>query len=86
MAVPGQLCEVRARSGSTTLTPGTAPALLTTTPYSTVDRIDTAGHIAVTELFDRPSNPDCCPSGRAVTIWKWTGRTFIPGHTKLTIR
>ena len=35
--------------------------------------------IAVTELFYRPSNPDCCPSGRAVTIWKWTGRTFIPG-------
>ena len=46
----------------------------------------TAGHVAVTELFYRPSNPDCCPSGRAVTIWKWTGRTFIPGRTKIAIR
>ena len=69
-----------------TLTPQYRPSTAAHTPYITVDRIDTAGHIAVTELFYRPSNADCCPSGRAVTIWKWTGRKFIPGRTKITIR
>jgi len=69
-----------------TLTPQYRPSPAAHTPYITVDRIDTAGHIAVTELFYRPSNPDYCPSGRAVTIWKWTGRKFVPGRTKITIR
>jgi hypothetical protein len=53
-------------------------------PYITVDRINTAGHVTVTEFFYRPSNPDCCPTGQAVTVWQWTGRKFIPGRTKIT--
>jgi hypothetical protein len=53
-------------------------------PTMSVAHIDTQGHIATTEYFYTPANPDCCPSGRASTIWKWTGRTFIPGRTKIT--
>jgi hypothetical protein len=53
-------------------------------PSVSVAHIDTQGHIATTEYFYTPANPDCCPSGRASTIWKWTGRTFIPGRTKIT--
>jgi hypothetical protein len=53
-------------------------------PFITVNRIESTGHVAVTEFFYNPSNATCCPSGRAITLWKWTGRTFIPGHTKIT--
>jgi hypothetical protein len=67
-----------------TLTPQYNPTSAAHIPYIAVSRIDTSGHIAVTEYFYSPANPDCCPSGRAVTIWKWTGRTFIPGRTKIT--
>jgi hypothetical protein len=55
-------------------------------PYITVNHIDTAGHISVTEYFYTPSNPDCCPGGQALTVWKWTGHRFIPGRTKITAR
>jgi hypothetical protein len=53
-------------------------------PFIAVEHIDTQGHIATAEYFYTPSNADCCPTGRAVTIWKWTGRTFSPGLTKVT--
>lgn len=69
-----------------TLTPQYNPSSASHVPYIAVARIDTTGHITVTEFFYGPSNPDCCPSGRATTIWKWTGRTFIPGRTKITSR
>ena len=55
-------------------------------PYITVNRIDTAGHITVTEYFYTPVQRGLLSPGRAITIWKWTGRTFIPGRTKITIR
>jgi hypothetical protein len=55
-------------------------------PYIIVNHIESTGHIAVTEYFYNPANATCCPFGRAVTIWKWTGRTFIPGRTKITER
>ena len=69
-----------------TLTPQYNPKSAAHIPYISVDRIDTAGHVTVTELFYRPSNPDCCPSGQAVTVWKWTGHKFIPGRTKITAK
>jgi hypothetical protein len=53
-------------------------------PLIAVTHIDAQGHIATAEYFYTPSNADCCPTGRAITIWKWTGRTFIPGRTKIT--
>ena len=53
-------------------------------PFIAVEHIDTQGHIATAEYFYTPSNADCCPTGRAITIWKWTGRTFIPGRTTIT--
>jgi hypothetical protein len=53
-------------------------------PYIVVNRIETTGHIAVTEYFYNSADATCCPSGRATTLWKWTGRTFIPGRTKIT--
>jgi len=53
-------------------------------PYIVVNRIETTGHVAVTEYFYNPANATCCPSGRATTLWKWTGHTFIPGRTKIT--
>jgi hypothetical protein len=52
--------------------------------YVAVNRIETTGHVAVTEYFYNPANATCCPTGRATTLWKWTGRTFIPGRTKIT--
>jgi hypothetical protein len=55
-------------------------------PFIVVNHIETTGHIAVTEFFYTPANATCCPSGRATTVWKWTGRTFIPGRTKITSR
>ena len=55
-------------------------------PFIVVNRIETSGHIAVTELFYDSANATCCPSGRATTLWKWTGRTFVPGHTTITAR
>jgi hypothetical protein len=55
-------------------------------PTMSVAHIDTQGHIATTEYFYTPADADCCPSGRASTIWQWTGRTFIPGRTTITSR
>jgi hypothetical protein len=55
-------------------------------PFIVVNRIEATGHVAVTELFYNPANATCCPSGRATTLWKWTGRTFIPGRTKIISR
>ncbi len=67
-----------------TLTPQHKTSAMVHIPYIVVNRINTTGHVAVTELFYNPSNATCCPTGRAVTIWKWTGRKFIPGRTKIT--
>jgi hypothetical protein len=53
-------------------------------PSIVVNRIEITGHVAVTEFFYTPGNMTCCPTGRATTLWKWTGRTFIPGRTKIT--
>jgi hypothetical protein len=66
-----------------TLTPQHKTAMVHI-PYIVVSHIETTGHIAVTEYFYNPANATCCPSGRATTVWKWTGRTFIPGRTKIT--
>ena len=69
-----------------TLTPQHKTSAMVHIPYIVVNRIDTTGHIAVTEYFYNPSNGTCCPSGRATTLWKWTGRKFIPGRTKIVSR
>jgi hypothetical protein len=52
-------------------------------PFIIVNRIDTTGQVAVTEYFYNHANSTCCPTGRAATIWKWTGHTFVPGRTKI---
>lgn len=67
-----------------TLTPQHKTSAAVHIPYIVVTRIDSTGHVAVTEYFYTPANMTCCPSGRATTVWKWTGRTFIPGRTKIT--
>jgi hypothetical protein len=69
-----------------TLTPQYLPNPTSHIPYVAVAHIDTTGHITTTEYWYTLSNADCCPSGRATTIWRWTGRTFIPGRTKITAR
>ncbi len=66
-----------------TLTPTYFPASAPHIPYLTVDHIDAQGHIATTELWYKPGNGDADPTGRAYTIWKWTGHGFIPGHTTI---
>jgi hypothetical protein len=66
-----------------TLTPQHQTSAMLHIPFIIVNRIDTAGHIAVTEYFYNPTDATCCPSGRATTLWKWTGRTFIPGRTRI---
>ena len=87
----GQLADgilVFASAGQTRflglLTPQYREPLAPHIPFIAVTHIDTQGHIATAEYFYTPSNADCCPTGRAVTLWKWTGRTFIPGQTKIT--
>jgi hypothetical protein len=67
-----------------TLTPQhkTSPAVHI--PFISVNHINTGGHVAVTEFFYNGTNATCCPTGRAATVWKWTGHTFIPGRTKIT--
>jgi hypothetical protein len=67
-----------------TLTPQHHTSAMVHIPFIIVNRIDTTGHIAVTEHFYNNIDPTCCPSGTATTLWKWTGRTFIPGRTKIT--
>jgi hypothetical protein len=67
-----------------TLTPQHKTSAMVHIPYIAVNRIETTGHVAVTEYFYNPANATCCPSGRATTLWKWTGRTVIPGRTKIT--
>ena len=67
-----------------TLTPQHKTSAMLHIPFIVVNRVESTGHVAVTEFFYNPANATCCPSGRAVTIWKWTGRTFIPGRTKIT--
>jgi hypothetical protein len=68
------------------LTPRYYPSAAAHVPYIAVTHIDTAGHVTITEYFYSSTDADCCPSGRAVTIWKWTGHTFIPGRTKIIAR
>ena len=67
-----------------TLTPQDKTSAMVHIPSIVVNRIETTGHVAVTEFFYTPGNMTCCPTGRATTLWKWTGRTFIPGRTKIT--
>jgi hypothetical protein len=67
-----------------TLTPQYFPPSAPHIPYIAVARIDKAGHLTTTEYWYAPANIDCCPTGRAITICKWTGHTFIPGRTKIT--
>lgn len=67
-----------------TLTPQLKGNPMLHIPFIAVNHIETTGHVAVTEFFYTPANATCCPSGRATTLWKWTGRTFIPGRTKIT--
>jgi hypothetical protein len=69
-----------------TLTPQLKGNPMLHIPFIVVNRIEATGHVAVTELFYNPANATCCPSGRATTLWKWTGRTFIPGRTKIISR
>ena len=67
-----------------TLTPQHKTSAMVHIPSIVVNRIETTGHVAVTEFFYTSGNMTCCPTGRATTLWKWTGRTFIPGRTKIT--
>jgi hypothetical protein len=67
-----------------TLTPQLKGNPMLHIPYIAVSHIESSGHVAVTEYFYNPVDPTCCPSGRATTLWKWTGSKFVPGRTKIT--
>jgi len=69
-----------------TLTPQLRGNPMLHIPFITVNHIETSGHVAVTEFFYNQPDPTCCPAGRATTLWKWTGRTFIPGRTHITTK
>ena len=69
-----------------TLTPQHKTSAMLHIPFIVVNRVESTGHVAVTEFFYNPANATCCPSGRATTLWKWTGRAFVPGRTKITSR
>ena len=67
-----------------TLTPQLKGNPMLHIPFIVVSHIESSGHVAVTELFYNSVDPTCCPAGRATTLWRWTGRTFVPGRTKIT--
>jgi hypothetical protein len=67
-----------------TLTPQLKGNPMLHIPFVVVNHIESTGHVAITEFFYNSANPTCCPSGRATTLWKWTGRSFIPGRTHIT--
>ena len=67
-----------------TLTPQLKGNPMLHIPFIVVNHVESTGHVAVTEFFYNSANPTCCPSGRATTLWKWTGRSFIPGRTHVT--
>ena len=67
-----------------TLTPQLKGNPMLHIPFIVVNHIESTGHVAITEFFYDSANPTCCPSGRASTLWKWTGRSFIPGRTHIT--
>ena len=67
-----------------TLTPQLKGNPMLHIPFIVVNHIESTGHVAITEFFYDSANPTCCPSGRATTLWKWTGRSFIPGRTHIT--
>ena len=67
-----------------TLTPQLKGNPMLHIPFIVVNHIESTGHVAITEFFYDSANPTCCPSGRATTVWKWTGRSFIPGRTHIT--
>ncbi len=67
-----------------TLTPQLKGNPMLHIPFVVVNHIESTGHVAITEFFYDSANPTCCPSGRATTVWKWTGRSFIPGRTHIT--
>lgn len=67
-----------------TLTPQLKGNPMLHIPFIVVNHIESTGHVAITEFFYNSANPTCCPSGRASTLWKWTGRSFIPGRTHIT--
>lgn len=55
-------------------------------PYSTaLTQLTFArGRIIVYEKWWRTSDPHCCPSGNATTIWTWKGDRLIPGDPHMT--
>jgi hypothetical protein len=67
-----------------TLTPQLKGNPMLHIPFVVVNHIESTGHVAITEFFYNSANPTCCPSGRATTLWRWTGRSFIPGRTHIT--
>jgi len=67
-----------------TLTPQLKGNPMLHIPFIVVNHVESSGHVAITEFFYDSANPTCCPSGRATTLWKWTGRSFIPGRTHIT--
>jgi hypothetical protein len=67
-----------------TLTPQLKGNPMLHIPFIVVNHVESTGHVAITEFFYNSANPTCCPSGRATTLWKWTGRSFIPGRTHIT--
>ena len=67
-----------------TLTPQLKGNPMLHIPFIAVSHIESTGHVAVKEYFYNSVDPTCCPSGRATTLWKWTGQKFIPGRTKVT--
>jgi hypothetical protein len=61
------------------LTPQYQEPLEPHVPLIAVKHISIQGYITTAETYYTSRNIDCC----AITIWKWTGRTFIPGRTRL---
>jgi hypothetical protein len=50
-----------------------------------VDAVTFHGHfIQVSENWYRSEDADCCPSGRATTIWTYQGGVFRPGIPHIT--
>lgn len=43
-----------------------------------------SGTITAHEVWYRQTDPDCCPSGRASTVWTYTQAQLVPGTPQIT--
>lgn len=65
-----------------TITPQYSPAASSHVSFIAGVRIQ-RGKVVADETWYRPSDPTCCPTGRATTVWTLSGDTLTPGAPRV---